>query len=101
MAAVNCRFSHSHSFYSLAYLDGSQSVVIGDGHGDLSLFDMRQRTVMFTQKQVHHKAIRTIAVDPSKAYFATGSTDGKLALRARGMQCDSQFRLNQVVDTAR
>lgn len=76
VAAIDSPFNHHYSYYSLAYLDHIQGVVIGDGHGDLSLFDIRQRSIVYTQKHVHQKAIRTISLDPSKRYFATGSTDG-------------------------
>lgn len=76
VAAINSPFNHSYSYYSLGYMASAQSIVIGDGHGDLSLFDMRQRTIIYKQKQVHHKAIRSIAIDPNQKYFATGSTDG-------------------------
>jgi len=72
--------SHSAA-YSVAHLQDEQVLIIGGGNGQLAVFDLRQRVLLAEEEHVHHKAIRSLAVHPSRGhYFGSGSTDGSVKL---------------------
>jgi WD40 repeat protein len=76
VAAINC--GPSNGLYSMTYSERYQQIVAGDGAGNLSVYDLRQRRVSTTMESAHTKAVMVLARDPSGQFIASGSTDGSV-----------------------
>jgi hypothetical protein len=73
---------HSGVALCCAYDAASQTLLSGGEHGDLACFDLRRAMLRARLEPgaAHDRAIRAMALDPSGAFFATGSTDGDVKI---------------------
>jgi len=72
--------SFSHNLYgaqSVLYVPGQQTLISGGKRGDVCIFDIRQRRLLHTF-QAHDSLIKTMTLDPTEMFFATGSVDGDI-----------------------
>jgi WD40 repeat protein len=74
VAAINC--GPSNGLYSMVYSDRYQQIVVGDGGGNLVVYDLRQRRICDTVEGAHGKAVMVLTRDPVGQLIASGSTDG-------------------------
>ncbi|CDW52018.1 Protein RBC-1, isoform a [Trichuris trichiura] len=77
---VHCWNCHSDSINCLAYCPNQQILLGGGKHGDVSIWDVRQRQLRMTVKAFDSSAVRSMAVDPMFIYLAVGSADGDIKI---------------------
>ncbi|VDK43174.1 unnamed protein product [Anisakis simplex] len=77
-AMVHCWTAHSEGASSLVYLPTQQTVVSGGRHGELCIWDIRQRQHRATVKCFEGNAVKCICAEASQPYVVVGSSDGDI-----------------------
>ncbi|KRZ61540.1 DmX-like protein 1 [Trichinella nativa] len=71
----NC---HTDVTNCLLHVPNQQTLLCGGKHGDLHVWDVRQRQLRLTVKLFDSSGVRSLAMDPTFTFFAAGSTDGDI-----------------------
>ncbi|KRY70236.1 DmX-like protein 2 [Trichinella pseudospiralis] len=71
----NC---HTDVTNCLLHVPNQQTLLCGGKHGDLHVWDVRQRQLRLTVKIFDSSGVRSLAMDPTFTFFAAGSTDGDI-----------------------
>lgn len=58
------------------YVPQQQALYCGGKHGELCIFDLRQRLLRQNFKIFDHSDVRSMAMDPNGEFFSVGSSDG-------------------------
>ncbi|KAK2704911.1 hypothetical protein QYM36_017080, partial [Artemia franciscana] len=80
-AQIHAFVSHDTGSTCVLYSPKNQTIVSAGKKGDLSVWDIRQRTLR--QRLTGHEngaAVRAMAMDPGEEYYATGSSEGDIKL---------------------
>lgn len=76
---VHSFIGHTDGAMCVGYLPNSQTIVSGGRHGDVCLWDIRQRQLRTTIKAFDSASIvKALCVDPNGDYFIVGSSDGDI-----------------------
>ncbi|VDP42555.1 unnamed protein product [Soboliphyme baturini] len=73
----NC---HPDGCYCAMYVPCQLSLFTGGKHGELCVWDLRQRQLRHTFKLFEHSSVRCLSLDPSQEFFAAGSSDGDIKI---------------------
>ncbi|KAE9556016.1 hypothetical protein FO519_000762 [Halicephalobus sp. NKZ332] len=76
---VHSFIGHTDGAMCVGYLPNSQTIVSGGRHGDVCLWDIRQRQLRTSIKAFDSASIvKALCVDPNGDYFIVGSSDGDI-----------------------
>ena len=71
---------------SLAYCPRNELLISGGKKGDITVHDIRQRTIVNTF-QAHESAIRTLSINLENGSLISGGTDGDVKVRLSFLVC--------------
>jgi len=77
-ALVHSFVGHSDGATCLVYLANSQSLMSGGRHGDLCVWDIRQRQLRSTFKAFDAGSIKALCVNPNSDIIVAGSSEGDI-----------------------
>ncbi|VDN05634.1 unnamed protein product [Thelazia callipaeda] len=70
--------AHPEGATSVIYLSSQQSIVSGGRHGELCIWDFRQRRLRTTVKSFDNSAVKCLVSDPFQQIIVAGSNDGDI-----------------------
>ena len=85
---------HPEGATCLIYLSSGQSIVSGGKHGEVCIWDLRQRQLRSTVKLFDSGAsVRTMCVDANCDVMAVGSSDGDIKIYSASSAAESSLQL--------
>uniref|UniRef100_A0A914REX1 WD_REPEATS_REGION domain-containing protein n=1 Tax=Parascaris equorum TaxID=6256 RepID=A0A914REX1_PAREQ len=79
-AMVHSWVAHPEGASSIMYLRSQQTIVSGGRHGEVCLWDIRQRQLRSTVKCFENSAVKCLVGDPSQDMVIAGSNDGDIKI---------------------
>uniref|UniRef100_A0A9J2PHZ4 RAVE complex protein Rav1 C-terminal domain-containing protein n=1 Tax=Ascaris lumbricoides TaxID=6252 RepID=A0A9J2PHZ4_ASCLU len=79
-AMVHNWIAHPEGASSIMYLQGQQTIVSGGRHGEVCLWDIRQRQLRATVKCFENSTVKCLVGDPSQDVVIAGSNDGDIKI---------------------
>lgn len=69
---------HPEGSTALMYVPQQQILLSGGRHGEICIFDIRERKLRCTVKAFDHATVKTLALQPDQEGFLVGSSDGDI-----------------------
>ncbi|KAK6110658.1 RAVE protein 1 C terminal family protein [Brugia pahangi] len=77
-ALIHSWTAHPEGATSVMYLSSCQTIVSGGRHGELCVWDVRQRRLRSTMKCFENSSVKCLACDPFQQIIVAGSNDGDI-----------------------
>ncbi|VDO12560.1 unnamed protein product [Brugia timori] len=77
-ALIHSWTAHPEGATSVIYLSSCQTIVSGGRHGELCVWDVRQRRLRSTVKCFENSSVKCLACDPFQQIIVAGSNDGDI-----------------------
>ncbi|VDM54577.1 unnamed protein product [Angiostrongylus costaricensis] len=93
-ALVHSWVAHNEGASVAMYLPSQQAIVSGGRHGDLCLWDIRQRQLRATVKAFEsHQIVKTLVTDYTQDLIVAGSSDGDIKIWSADMNPQLMYSL--------
>ncbi|TKR87267.1 hypothetical protein L596_011689 [Steinernema carpocapsae] len=83
-AMVHSWVTHTDGATSLHYLPHSQTIISGGRHGEINIWDVRQRQLRASIKAFEGTSVKSLAADPAGDLIIAGSNDGDIKIWSGG-----------------
>uniref|UniRef100_A0A183GLM1 WD_REPEATS_REGION domain-containing protein n=1 Tax=Heligmosomoides polygyrus TaxID=6339 RepID=A0A183GLM1_HELPZ len=93
-ALVHSWVAHTEGATVAMYIPNQQTIVSGGRHGELCLWDIRQRQLRATVKAFdYHQTVKTLVTDSAQDLIVAGSSDGDIKIWSADMNPQLMYSL--------